>query len=181
MVEIFLFPVRIRGGSRLHQAQDVLQQRGARSRDAAAAETAGSAGSIQARALSGNHNTRSRRAAVCSAQPALLTLSYGSSEKELAPRSSPSWPGAPGCHGSEKERNIKGRHGTDSSRSTSQLWVSSHSEPLAGQHHSCLYKTAGMEGTLPAPAAPGCTGEQPTSPFLSCEVPQSTHFLPETG
>lgn len=34
----------------------------------------------------------------------LLTLSSAPSEKELAPRFSPSWPGAPGCHVSGREK-----------------------------------------------------------------------------
>lgn len=105
----------------------------------------------------------------CSAQLALLTLSSGSSEKELAPKSSPSWPGAPGCHVSGREK-CKGKAWNRFQSFYLQPWVFPSSEPLAGQHLGHLYKTAVMEGTPSVPEAPGCTGKQPASSFISCEV-----------
>lgn len=140
MVEIFLFPVRVRGGNRLHPSTKrlaatatrqpwqhtllrTLQQHGQLAQQAASK-------------LDPSERTAIREAGerrqACVAQSALLTSFSESSEKELAPRSSPSWPGAPGCHVSERERNVKGRHGTDSSHSTSSPGCFPVQNPLLG-------------------------------------------------
>lgn len=104
----------------------------------------------------------------CSAQLAFLTWSSGSSEKESAPRSSPSWPGAPGCHASEGDKH-KGEAWNGLHSFCLQTWVIPSSGPPAGQHLGHPYKPAVMEGTPAAPEAPGCAGTQPASSFISCE------------
>lgn len=97
-----------------------------------------------------------------------LTLSSGPSEKELAPRSSPSWPGAPGCRVSEGEE-CKGKAWNRCQWFCLQPWVLPHPEPLPGQHLRCPYKTAVMEGPPSVPGPLGCAGSS-QHPLTSWEV-----------
>lgn len=116
----------------------------------------------------------------CSAQLAFLTWSSGSSEKELAPRSSPSWPGAPGCHVSGGDKH-KGEAWNRLQSFCLQTRVIPSSEPPAGQRLGHLYRPAVMEGTPSAPEAPGCAGQQPHPLSPVVRKPQSIRFSPETG
>lgn len=164
MVEIFLFPVRVRGGSRLHLSTTHPAAAAARCQPSGT-QLAGSAGSSKVGSAHGAGEWQT-----CSAQLALLTLSSGPSEKELAPRSSPSWPGAPGCHVSGREK-CKGKAWNRLQWFCLQPWVFPHPEPLPGQHLGCLHKTAVMEGP------PSVSGKQPASSH-SWEIPtqHSSHL-----
>lgn len=137
--------------------------------DTAAARPADSTGAAKLDALKANtkHDVGKRQEA-CRAQQDSLTWSSGSSEKELAPRSSPSWPGAPGCRVSEGDKR-EGKAWNTFQSFCLQPWRIPSSGALAGRHSGHLYSTAVMEGTPSVPEAAGCAGKQPTSSFTTCE------------
>lgn len=141
VVEILLFPVRARGGNTSRSSTKRL-----------------TATIPRGKLL----RVKQERAA----KPAVLSRPRS---PRLADHPRRNWPQDPLHHGQVlpvvvrlRERNVKGRHGTDFSCSTS--------EPLAGQHLGRLYKTVVLEGSPSVPEAPGCAGEQPASSFSTWEV-----------
>ena len=138
MVEILLLPVRRRGGNELQVPPEhptLAEQQHRQLTQQAAAELDALKGSAK---YDVGKSQEARRA-----QQASLTWSSGSSEKELAPRSSPSWPSAPGCRVSEGDKR-EGKAWNTFQSFCRQPWRIPSSGALAGQRFGHLYNTAAI-------------------------------------
>lgn len=139
--------------------------------DTAAAWATGSAGSFKAQSLRENCYTWSRGELA-----SLLCPSWPCSPC-LPDHPRRNWPQDPLHHSQVlavvmclRERNIKERHVTDSSCSTSTPGYSPVQNPLLGNTLVISTRLQGWREPPSVPEAPGCTGQQPASSFISCEV-----------